>query len=107
MVRQIRPGELAELIGRGELVKLLDVRTDWERRVAAIPGDRHIPLDELPWRIDEVEAGGELVVVYCHLGIRSLSGAAILQANGVENVASLAGGIDAWSAEVDGSVPRY
>ena len=48
-----------------------------------------------------------LVVVYCHHGIRSLTGAAYLEQAGVVPVASLRGGIEAWSLLVDGTVPRY
>jgi rhodanese-related sulfurtransferase len=47
------------------------------------------------------------VVVYCHHGLRSLSGAALLQNLGYRNVVSLAGGIDAWSLHVDPRLPRY
>jgi rhodanese-related sulfurtransferase len=46
-------------------------------------------------------------VVYCHHGIRSLSGANLLERHGLTNVVSLAGGIDAWSLEIDPQVPRY
>ena len=64
----------------------------------------------LPWlprRITEVQPKqGSLVVVYCHHGIRSLHAAAFLQQQGIENIASLAGGIDAWSL-IDSTMPRY
>ena len=50
---------------------------------------------------------GALLIVYCHHGVRSLSGAALLQRLGHGEVFSLAGGIDAWSCEVDPGVPRY
>jgi rhodanese-related sulfurtransferase len=50
---------------------------------------------------------GATVVVYCHHGVRSLTGAFLLQRAGVGPVASLAGGIDAWSREIDPAVPRY
>jgi rhodanese-related sulfurtransferase len=49
---------------------------------------------------------GAKVVVYCHHGVRSLSGAAILRRAGID-AASLSGGIDAWSLTVDPAVPRY
>jgi adenylyltransferase/sulfurtransferase len=48
-----------------------------------------------------------MLVVYCHHGVRSLSAAAYLRRLGHVNVRSLAGGIDAWSCEVDPAVPRY
>ena len=50
---------------------------------------------------------GALLVVYCHHGIRSMSAAQFLERAGFTNVVSLAGGIDAWSVEVDPKVPRY
>src|SRR5438105_13766483 len=108
MVMQIRPTELARKLAAGEPVFLLDVRQPWEHDLAALPGSTLIPLGELPGRLDEVQPpAGALVVVYCHHGIRSLSGAAILAQAGHDPVASLAGGIDAWSARVDPLVPKY
>jgi rhodanese-related sulfurtransferase len=50
---------------------------------------------------------GEPVVCYCHHGMRSLDVTVWLRAQGVENVRSLAGGIDRWSMEIDSKVPRY
>jgi len=50
---------------------------------------------------------GASVVVYCHHGIRSQSAAAFLERSGFSDVSSLTGGIDAWSCEVDPTVPRY
>jgi rhodanese-related sulfurtransferase len=108
MVRQVRPAELAAELAAGEPVYLLDVRQPWEHDTAALPGSTLIPLGELPLRLDEVQPpDGALVVVYCHHGIRSLSGAAILEQAGLPEVASLAGGIDAWSQQIDPSTPRY
>ncbi len=100
--------ELAAKLAAGEPVYLLDVRQPWEHETAALPGSVLVPLPELPARAGEVlPPEGALVVVYCHHGIRSRSGAAFLARCGFAAVASLAGGIDAWSAEVDPSVPRY
>ena len=74
----------------------------------ALPRSTLIPLGELPGRVAEIEppAGG-LVVVYCHHGIRSMTGAHMLQQAGIGPVASLAGGIDAWSRLIDPAIPRY
>jgi len=108
MVMQIRPQELAAKVQAGEAVYLLDVRQAWEHQTAALPNSVLIPLNELPARTGEVAPpAGALVVVYCHHGMRSLRAAAFLESNGVPNVASLTGGIDAWSCEVDPSLPRY
>src|SRR5262245_196395 len=107
-VRQITVRELADKLRAGEAVHLVDVRQPWEHETAALPESQLIPVNELSNRSDEIRpTAGSLVVVYCHHGIRSLSAAAILQQLGFPDVASLAGGIDAWSMHVDPSVPRY
>jgi adenylyltransferase/sulfurtransferase len=108
MVRQLKVQELSALLAAGEPVYLLDVRQPWEHDLAALPDSTLIPLDQLVARAGEVQPPqGATVVVYCHHGIRSLSGAALLQRLGFDDVASLAGGIDAWSLHVDPKVPRY
>ena len=108
MVAQITPHELAAKFAGGEPVYLLDVRQPEEHAFAALPNSVLIPLGEVPARAAEVEAPpGALVVVYCHHGVRSLTGAALLERAGVAPVASLAGGIDAWSRLIDPAVPRY
>ena len=108
MVMHIRPQELAAKVQAGEPVYLLDVRQPVEHTIAALAGSVLIPLNELPARTAEVAPpAGALVVVYCHHGMRSLRAAGFLEANGIPNVASLTGGIDAWSCEVDPSLPRY
>jgi rhodanese-related sulfurtransferase len=108
LVKQIHVLDLAEKMAAGEPVYLVDVRQPWEHETAALPGSLLIPLHELPGRVGEVQPlEGALVVVYCHHGIRSLSGAAFLEQAGVKPVVSLAGGIDAWSLQVDLRVPQY
>ncbi|XXX71733.1 rhodanese-like domain-containing protein [Sorangium sp. So ce134] len=108
MVQQISVKELFQKLKAGEPVVLLDVRTPGEHEIAALPGSTLIPLNELTERADEVAAPeGALIVAYCHHGVRSLSAAAILEKLGHARVASLQGGIDAWSLHIDESVPRY
>jgi len=108
VVPQITPRELALMLANDRRVYLLDVRQPSEHEVAALAGSTLIPLGELATRADEVQpTEGALVVVYCHHGVRSLSGAALLERLGFRSVVSLAGGIDAWSCEVDATVPRY
>jgi adenylyltransferase/sulfurtransferase len=108
VVQQIQVCDLAKKMAAGEPVYFLDVRQPWEHETAALPSSVLIPLSELPARTGEVRPPeGALVVVYCHHGIRSLSGAALLEQAGVRPVVSLAGGIDAWARLVDPGVPRY
>lgn len=93
---------------RSESIYLVDVRQPWEHELARLPDDILVPLDQLADRADEITPPpGALVVTYCHHGIRSLNAAAILLELGHARVASLAGGIDAWSQLVDPSVARY
>jgi adenylyltransferase/sulfurtransferase len=95
-----------ELAAKGERLVLIDVREPHEWEIARIPGARLIPLGELPRRLAELDPMGE-VVTQCHHGSRSLRALEILRQAGFGRVRSLAGGIDAWSTEVDPSVPRY
>lgn len=108
MIPQMHPEQLAAKLASGEPVYLVDVRQQWENEYARLPDSLLIPLNELPGRLEEVEPpAGASVVVYCHHGVRSLSGAAILQNAGFQNVHSLAGGIDLWTKLVDPKVPAY
>ena len=105
---QITTRQLKERLARGEPTYLVDVRQPWEHETAALPDQLLLPLDQLADRLDEVQPPpGALVVAYCHHGIRSLNAAAFLESKGLPGVASLAGGIDAWSLQIDPNVPRY
>ncbi|MGE3807261.1 MAG: rhodanese-like domain-containing protein [Gemmataceae bacterium] len=108
MPKQITVHELKAKLDAGEPVYLVDVRQEWEHEAAALPGSLLVPLDQLPARVAAIQppAGAELVT-YCHHGIRSLHAAAYLESAGFAEVASLAGGIDAWSRLIDAHVPRY
>jgi adenylyltransferase/sulfurtransferase len=85
---------------------LLDVREPREAEIARIEGSQLIPLRELPRAIPHLPAHAE-IVTFCHHGPRSLKARELLKGAGFANVRSLAGGIDAWSREVDAEVPRY
>jgi adenylyltransferase/sulfurtransferase len=107
-MHEISVKELDRKLRAAEPVYLVDVRQQWEHDIAALPGGVLIPLPELRGRLEELKPpDGALVVVYCHHGVRSLTGAVVLERAGVAPVASLRGGIDAWSAEIDPAVPRY
>lgn len=102
---QIAPKELQNLLEQNS-VKLIDVRTEEERRLASIEGD--VPatqelVDEIMGKWPKDTA----IVLYCHVGQRSLSAVTQLSGQGFTNVKSLKGGIDAWSDEIDPLLPRY
>ena len=103
---QIEPRDLAERIGRGEKVCLLDVRTREEYDAVKID-DAHLFTQELMQEIQSNWPRDNLFVIYDHQGIRSLDAAAYFQGHGFENVKSLRGGIDAWSVDVDPKISRY
>ena len=107
-IRQIMPQDVQAKLAAGSPVMLLDVRQPDEHAFCHLPGSVLIPLGELPTRYEELEIpDGALVVVYCHHGVRSLRGTAFLMQMGANKVASMAGGIDAWSLTVNPGVPRY
>lgn len=90
----------------GRDVVLLDVREPAELATAAVAGAVHIPMREVPARLDELPRDKPLVVM-CHSGGRSGRVAQYLQDFGFSNVFNLKGGIDAWSTQIDSHVPRY
>jgi adenylyltransferase/sulfurtransferase len=85
---------------------LLDVRLPHETRLAPFPGAIEIPLHELPARLGELPHDRPLVAL-CHLGARSLLAVELLRDRGFVGPRNLTGGIDAWSREIDPTVPRY
>ena len=104
-MRRITPAELQAGIEAGTM-HVLDVRTAEELEMAALPGALNIPLHELPARHGELPRDKPIAVL-CHHGMRSQSGALFLDKQGFAEVMSVDGGIDAWSLNVDASIPRY
>lgn len=104
-IPEISPAEFLSRRQNGEELTLLDVREAWELGVASVPDVVHIPMGEIASRIGELDAGKETVVL-CRSGKRSLEVAKYLQGNGFKAV-NLAGGILAWSRDVDATIPTY
>ena len=110
-VASITVSEFKALLDSGaEDILLLDVRTPKEAEIATIAGSVLIPLDQ-------IESGsaleqlrhllkGKRLYVHCKLGGRSSKALIALKRAGIEGI-NVAGGIDAWSQEVDPSVQRY
>lgn len=87
---------------------LLDCREPDEHAIARIEEARLIPMREIPERLAELEPWRTRpIVVHCHHGVRSLRVVQWLRQQGFEKAQSMRGGIDAWSLEVDPTVPRY
>lgn len=98
--------ELAEMRARGDAFTLLDVREPGELAISRLDGATHIPMGVLPVRAHELDPARP-VVVFCHHGVRSRMAARWMRENGFGKVVDLEGGIEAWSREVDPSVPLY
>jgi molybdopterin/thiamine biosynthesis adenylyltransferase/rhodanese-related sulfurtransferase len=105
-VPEISVQELKRQLDARELVELIDVREPFEYEIARIDGAKLMPLGELPQRLSEIKRGGH-TIVHCHTGMRSARAVELLQQQGFANVFNLAGGIDAWSDEIDPTVPKY
>jgi rhodanese-related sulfurtransferase len=103
---QIPPRELAELLANDPACKLLDVRTREEHEAAAIPGSRLVTQDLIQEIFDSWDKTAP-VVIYDHQGDRALDAVAYFIGHGFAETKCLAGGIDAYSLEVDPAIPRY
>jgi len=89
-------------------ILLLDCRLPEEHAAARISGSTLLPMQELPERIAEIAAWKHKpIIVHCHHGMRSLRVAKWLREQGFSLARSMQGGIDAWSTDVDPTVPRY
>jgi adenylyltransferase/sulfurtransferase len=100
--------ELKQRIDSGAPPVLLDVRQPEEVAIAAIPGAITIPMGEIPSRLADLEAHADAeIVVFCHHGMRSAMVQQFLLRHDFTNVRNLTGGIDAFSAEADPTIPRY
>ena len=111
-VGSIQPRELKEKLDARERIVLLDVREDDERAWCVLGSgnavrDLHIPMSQISARIGEIANHPGPIVVYCHHGIRSMAVARWLAGRGMTELLNLEGGIDAWSREIDATVPRY
>jgi adenylyltransferase/sulfurtransferase len=104
-IPQISVKELKQRLDAGEDVQLIDVREPYEYQIAQI-GGKLIPQNDVANRLNEIDRDRE-VVVHCKSGGRSQRIAEFLKQAGYEKVANVAGGITAWSDEIDPKVPKY
>jgi adenylyltransferase/sulfurtransferase len=104
-VPQLSVKELKRRIDMGEDVFILDVREPYEYQIAQI-GGKLIPQNDVPQRLSEIPRDREIAVL-CRSGARSQRIAEFLKQQGYTQVANLAGGILAWSDEIDPKVQKY
>jgi rhodanese-related sulfurtransferase len=103
---EISPTKAAALL-KDNAARLIDVREPWEFETARIEGSVPMPMGDVPARAHQELDPDERLVIVCHHGQRSLNVAMWLRNQGFEQAQSLAGGIDAWSGQVDPAVARY
>jgi len=104
-IPQMTVKELKRRIDAGEDLFILDVREPFEYQIAQI-GGKLIPLNDVPQRLGEIPRERE-IIVQCKSGGRSQRAAELLKQQGYPSVVNLAGGILAWSEEIDPSVKKY
>lgn len=105
-VKEITALELKKQMQEHQQFALLDVRTRGEVQICKIDGSKHIPLAELPQRLNELDKN-DRIVVYCKSGMRSLSAQKLLEQNGFKKVFNLTGGINSWRSQVDPQLLSY
>ena len=107
-MRQITSAELSAWLADQARAKpiLLDVREPWELKAARIEGSTHVPMEQVPGRLAELERDRDVVVI-CHHGGRSMQVGMFLEKQGFSRVHNLVGGVDAWARTVDPAVPLY
>ena len=121
MITQLNPasfstwlGSATAAVGPAALPVVLDVREPWELQTASVKAEGFtllaIPMRDIPARLAELQeslGSDHPIACLCHHGMRSLQVANYLAQGGFGDVVNVQGGIDAWSRELDSSVPRY
>ena len=113
MIDQVQPAQLQDWIAsqsaHGATV-VLDVREAWELETACVKAQGFelikMPMHTIPPRLQELKRD-QPIACLCHHGARSMQVAAFLVQQGFSHVANISGGIDAWSSQVDATVPTY
>ncbi len=113
MIDQVQPAQLQDWIAsqapHGPTV-VLDVREAWEIETACVTAQGFellkIPMHTIAPRLQELQRD-QPIACLCHHGGRSMQVAAFLVQQGFSHVANIAGGIHAWSSQVDATVPTY
>ena len=103
-MKSITVKELHKLMNN-EQITLVDVREKGERVMASIRGSTHVPMTAIPYQL-EIFNKDEPIYLFCHSGVRSAQACLYLEQQGFDSV-NIIGGIQAWSTEIDSSVPTY
>lgn len=128
MIEHIHPGDFDTWLRQAQAATqargvdapvplVLDVREAHELQIAALRPDAgagyallHIPMNTVPGALDQLDLdrpSQRPIACLCHHGGRSLRVAEYLRHQGFERVVNISGGIEAWAAQRDPSIPRY
>lgn len=105
-IKQITPVELKKRIDEGDDILLLDIREEVETKICKIEGSVHIPMQEIPSRLSELDMHRD-IVIYCKSGERSSAVTNFLKNSGFSRVANLYGGTLSWADTVDPTMAKY
>lgn len=105
-VHELSVKEARDFLEKNPLTPILDVREEWEVKIGKIPSSQVLS----PQLLDQILNDWDKnlpILIYCHHGVRSMDAANFFADRGFTEIRTLRGGIDAWSANVDPSIPRY
>jgi rhodanese-related sulfurtransferase len=106
LIQRLNSEKVKEILEVDENIRLIDVREEWEYQKAKIENSELMPLSSFNTNLNNLSKDDNLII-YCHHGVRSLRVCNYLEKLGFKNLINLEGGIDAWSKEVDDSIPIY
>ncbi len=106
MVKRLSPIQVKNILESEAQIKLIDVRERWEYQIASLENAELVPLGDFV-NFSRSLNPKEKIIIYCHHGARSFNACSYLEQNGFNEVINLEGGIDAWSREIDNSIPVY
>ena len=107
-IPEIGPAAARDWLAAPDAPHLIDVREPEEWEICQLPGAELLPLSRFGEEFQQVLSDpSQTLLLYCHHGVRSAHAAMFLKRQGYTDVVNLAGGIDAWSVEVDPSIRRY
>ncbi len=104
--REMDVTQLNKLLKNGSSPTIIDVREEFELEISKIDGCIHIPMNQVPKRLDELNPDIEYIVM-CRTGVRSSQICEFLSNQNFRSVSNLSGGINEWAKKIDSSLPVY
>jgi adenylyltransferase/sulfurtransferase len=105
-MQNLSPAEVKTLLDSGKKYRLIDVREQWEYDIVKLNDAELFPMSKFVKMLDLLNKE-DYLIFYCHHGTRSASICSFLKSKGFNNIINLKGGINAWSSQVDPSLPKY